>query len=131
MASASPVASPSGVTVGARTACLSSFYKVLIRMGMLASNPCDALERPKAQQSPARAYTATDVQRVFAAIRDTTAGRRDRATIFVLVLTGRRRAEVIDRVVELLDGHRLQTAGRTPAGIVDERSSTHDVVFPG
>ena len=54
------------MTVGARTACLSSFYKFLIRMGMLASNPCDALERPKAQPSPARGYTATDVQRVLA-----------------------------------------------------------------
>ena len=87
---------PSGVTVGARTACLSSFYKFLIRMGMLASNPCDALERPNAQPSPARGYTATDVQRVLAAIPDTIAGRRDRAIILVLVLTGRRRTEVID-----------------------------------
>ena len=87
---------PSGVTVGARTACLSSFYKFLIRMGLLASNPCDALERPKAQPSPARGYTATDVQRVLAAIPDTIAGRRDRAIVLVLVLTGRRRTEVID-----------------------------------
>ena len=66
---------PSGVTVGARTACLSSFYKFLIRMGMLASNPCDALERPKAQPSPARGYTATDGQHVLAAIPDSVAGR--------------------------------------------------------
>ena len=87
---------PSGVTVGARTACLSSFYKFLIRMGMLASNPCDALERPKVQPSPARGYTATDVQHVLAAIPETVAGRRDRAIILVLVLTGRRRTEVID-----------------------------------
>ena len=57
---------PSGVTVGARTACVSSFYKFLIRMGMLASNPRDALERPKAQPPPARGYTATDVQHVLA-----------------------------------------------------------------
>ena len=87
---------PSGVTVGARTACLSSLYKFLIRVGMLASNPCDALERPKAQPSPARGYTATDVQKVLAAVPDTVAGRRDRAIILVLVLTGRRRTEVID-----------------------------------
>ena len=87
---------PSGVTVGARTACLSSFYKFLIRMGMLVSNPCDALERPKVQPSPARGYTATDVQKVLAAIPDTVAGRRDRAIILALVLTGRRRTEVID-----------------------------------
>jgi integrase/recombinase XerC len=87
---------PSGVTIGARTACLSSFYKFLIRMGTLASNPCDALERPKVQPSPARGYTATDIQRILAAIPDTVAGRRDRAIVLTLVMTGRRRSEVIN-----------------------------------
>ena len=38
---------PSAVTVGARIACLSSFYRFLIRMEIVAANPCDALERPK------------------------------------------------------------------------------------
>jgi integrase/recombinase XerC len=87
---------PSGVTIGARTACLSSFYKFLIRMGTLSSNPCDALERPKIQPSPARGYTATDVQKILAAIPDTIAGRRDRAIVLTLVITGRRRSEVIN-----------------------------------
>src|SRR5450759_1292372 len=38
---------PSGTTVGARIACLSSFYRFLIRMGQLVSNPCNAVERPR------------------------------------------------------------------------------------
>ncbi len=38
---------PSPTTVGARIACLSSYYRFLIRMNVAASNPCDALERPK------------------------------------------------------------------------------------
>ncbi len=87
---------PSAVTIGARTACLSSFYKFLIRMGTLSSNPCDALERPKVHPSPARGYTATDVQKILAVIPDTLAGRRDRAIVLTLVLTGRRRSEVIN-----------------------------------
>src|SRR5450830_82957 len=87
---------PSTVTVGARTACLSSFYKFLIRMGTMTANPCDALERPKVQQSVARGYTALDVQKLLAVIPDTMAGRRDRAIILTLVLTGRRRSEVIN-----------------------------------
>src|SRR5665647_1247015 len=87
---------PSAITIGARVACLSSFYKFLIRMGMLTSNPCDALERPKIQPSPARGYTATDVQKILAVIPDTFAGRRDRAIVLVLVMTGRRRSEVIN-----------------------------------
>ncbi len=87
---------PSGITIGARVACLSSFYRFLIRMGTLQSNPCDALERPKIQTSPARGYTATDVQKILAVLPDTVAGRRDRAIILTLVLTGRRRSEVIN-----------------------------------
>ena len=87
---------PSSVTVGARTACLSSFYKFLIRMSIVTGNPCDALERPKIQPSPARGYTATDVQKILAVIPDTFAGRRDRAIVLTLVMTGRRRSEVIN-----------------------------------
>jgi site-specific recombinase XerD len=87
---------PSATTVGARTACLSSFYKFLIRMGTMTANPCDALERPKVQQSVARGYTALDVQKLLAVIPDTVAGRRDRAIVLTLVLTGRRRAEIIN-----------------------------------
>ncbi|MEO6043112.1 MAG: tyrosine-type recombinase/integrase [Tepidiformaceae bacterium] len=87
---------PSSVTVGARTACLSSFYKFLIRMSIVTGNPCDALERPKIQPSPARGYTAGDVQKILAVIPDTVAGRRDRAIVLTLVMTGRRRSEVIN-----------------------------------
>ena len=45
---------PSSTTVGARIACLSSFYRFLIRMGLVVANPCDAIERPRAIQSVAR-----------------------------------------------------------------------------
>jgi hypothetical protein len=38
---------PSSVTVGARIACLSSFYRFLIRMSLLQANLCEALERPR------------------------------------------------------------------------------------
>src|SRR6266545_1541901 len=38
---------PSSTTVGARIACLSSYFRFLIRMNVAKSKPCDALERPK------------------------------------------------------------------------------------
>jgi len=88
--------SPSSVTIGARIACLSSFYRFLIRMGMVASNPCDALERPRIVPNPARGYTGDDVRKLLAVIPDTVPGRRDRAIVLTLVLTGRRRSEVIN-----------------------------------
>jgi integrase/recombinase XerC len=86
---------PSSTTVGARIACLSSFFRFLIRMGLVVSNPCDAVERPRAIQSTARGYGADEVRRLLTVVPDTVAGRRDRAILLTLVLTGRRRAEVI------------------------------------
>jgi integrase/recombinase XerC len=86
---------PSSTTVGARIACLSSFFRFLIRMGLVVSNPCDAVERPRSVQSVARGYSADEVRRLLAVVPDTVAGRRDRAILLTLVLTGRRRAEVI------------------------------------
>jgi len=85
---------PSAATVGARIACLSSFYRFCIRMKLLAANPCDALERPRTVPSPARGYSAEEVRRVLAVVPNTVRGRRDRAILLTLVLTGRRRSEV-------------------------------------
>jgi site-specific recombinase XerD len=86
---------PSATTVGAWIACLSSFYRFLIRMGLVVSDPTDAVERPRTVQSVARGYSADEVRRLLAVVPDTVAGRRDRAILLTLVLTGRRRAEVI------------------------------------
>ncbi len=86
---------PASATVGARIACLSSLYRFLIRMGLVTSNPCDALERPRHLPSHARGYTADEVRRLLGVIPDTIAGRRDRAILLTLLLTGRRRSEVL------------------------------------
>jgi integrase/recombinase XerC len=86
---------PSATTVGARIACLSSFFRFLIRMGLVVSNPCDAVERPRATQSVARGYSADEVRRLLAVVPDSVAGRRDRALLLTFILTGRRRTEVI------------------------------------
>jgi site-specific recombinase XerD len=64
-------------------------------MGLVVSNPYDAVERPRSVQSVARGYSADEVRRLLAVVPDTVAGRRDRAILLTLVLTGRRRAEVI------------------------------------
>ncbi len=86
---------PSSVTIGARTACLSSFFRFLIRMKVVASNPCDALERPKVTQGVARGLTAEQIHRLLEVLPATPVGLRDRAIILTLTFTGRRRAEVL------------------------------------
>ena len=87
---------PSAITIGARIACVSSFFKFCIRMEILDRNPCDALERPKTPQSTPRGLTAEEVRRLLAVIPETPVGKRDRAVILTLLLTGRRRAEVLN-----------------------------------
>src|SRR6202162_1995397 len=62
---------PSAVTIGARMACLSSFYRFLIRMEIVKANPCDALERPRIQASPPRGLSAEEIRRLLAAIPKT------------------------------------------------------------
>jgi integrase/recombinase XerC len=86
---------PSSPTVGARIACLSSYYRFLIRMNIATANPCDSLERPKTVPSLARGLTAEQIRQLLAVVPDTVAGRRDRALLLTFILTGRRRSEVI------------------------------------
>src|ERR1035437_8007381 len=86
---------PSSATVGARIACLSSYYRFLIRMQVTTANPCDALERPKTVQSVARGLGADEVRRLLAVIPDTVAGRRDLLLVLRFLLTGRRRSAAI------------------------------------
>jgi integrase len=86
---------PSATTVGARIACLSSFFRFCIRMELLTGNPCDALQRPRAAPPPARGLSAEDVRRLLAVVPDTARGRRDRAILLTFILTGRRRTEVL------------------------------------
>ena len=87
---------PSPVTVGARLSCISSFFKFLIRLDLLNSNPCDPVERPKPRPSSPSGLSASQVQQLLQVIPDTLKGRRDLAIVLTLVLTGRRRSEVIN-----------------------------------
>jgi site-specific recombinase XerD len=86
---------PSAITIGARIACISSFFRFLIRMDIVQSNPCDKLQRPQTSPSTPRGLSGDQVQQLLAVVPDSQIGLRDRAIILTLVLTARRRAEVI------------------------------------
>jgi site-specific recombinase XerC len=87
---------PGTATIGARLAGISSFYRFLIRMGLVTSNPCDQLERPRATPSTPRGLSTDEIVRLLAVIPDKPAGLRDRAIILTLVLPGRRKTEVMN-----------------------------------
>ena len=87
-------------------------------MGAATSNPCDALERPKVNPAPPRGLSAEQVRTLLAVIPETPAGLRDRAIFLTLVLTGRRRSEVLNlKVGDLsLDDDRVYYAYRGKGG---------------
>ena len=87
---------PSPVTVGARLSCISSFFKFLIRMDVVRANPCDPVERPKPRPGAPSGLSASQMQRLLQVIPDTLKGRRDLAIVLTLVLTARRRSEVVN-----------------------------------
>lgn len=97
---------PKPITIGARLACISSFYRFLIRMKLASSNPCDEIERPRASPSPPRGLSAEEIRRLLAVIPETPEGLRDRAIVLTLVLTGRRRSEILN-----LRARDISTAG--------------------
>ncbi len=95
---------PSSTTVGARMACISSFYRFLIRMGLVNANPCDQLERPRATPAPPKGLAAADIKKLLEALPSTPVGLRDKAIILTLTLTGRRRTEVLNlKVADLIN----------------------------
>ncbi len=87
---------PSAATVNLRLAAISSLYSFLLRMGLAAVNPCDRVQRTRQEPPPAKGLDQGEIRRLFAAIPVSPAGKRDRAIILTLLLTGRRRSEVMN-----------------------------------
>lgn len=83
------------MTIGSRLSAISSFYRFMIRMKIVDSNPCDQMERPRVSPSPPRGLTAEEIRRLLSVIPDNATGLRDRAIVIFLSLTGRRRTEVL------------------------------------
>ena len=82
-------------TINMRLNALRGFYGFLVRMGMVTSNPADAVKRPQANRPIPRGLSGDEVRRLLAAIPDTVAGKRTRALVVTCVLTGLRRSEVM------------------------------------
>ena len=109
---------PSAITIGARIACISSFFRFLIRMDIVQSNPCDKLQRPQTSPSTPRGLSGDQVHQLLEVVPDSPVGLRDRAIILTLVLTGRRRAEVLNMKAGnlIIDGDRAYYTYRGKGG---------------
>src|SRR5437870_9360155 len=62
---------PAAITIGARLACISSFYRFLVRMGSVAVNPCDQLERPRVTPTAPRGLSAEEIKHLLSVIPKT------------------------------------------------------------
>ena len=61
---------PSAITIGARIACISSFFRFLIRMDIVQSNPCDKLQRPQTSPSTPRGLSGDQVHQLLEVVPD-------------------------------------------------------------
>ena len=72
---------PSAITIGARIAYISSFFRFLIRMDIVQSNPCDKLQRPQTSPSTPRCLSGAQVHKLLEVVPDSPIGLRDKAII--------------------------------------------------
>jgi site-specific recombinase XerD len=123
---------PSSITIGARIACISSFFRFLIRMDIVQSNPCDKLRRPQTSPSTPRGLSGDQVHQLLAVVPNSPIGLRDRAIILTLVMTGRRRAEVIGMKAGnlILEGDRAYYTYRGKGGKQGHRELPQPVLNP-
>lgn len=101
---------PSPSTITVRLAAIRSFYDFARRMRLAQVNPADDVKRPKSRDPIPRGLTVPELHRLLEQIPDTRAGRRDRAVIVTILLTGMRRAEVFSLRAGDVDGSGEQLA---------------------
>jgi integrase/recombinase XerC len=85
----------SRTTIARKLSALRSFFRYLVRQGILAVNPADTLSTPKRDQYLPRTLTVDEIfTLVAAAAGDDLLGRRDRAIVELLYSSGLRVGEL-------------------------------------
>ncbi len=91
-------------TVARKVACLRSFYRFLVREGVVSDNPASSLTVPRRRQRLPTFLDEAEVVRLLGAPDTATvAGRRDRAILEMLYSTGMRVGELTAVNIEDLD----------------------------
>lgn len=91
-------------TVARKLATLRSFYKFLVRRGLLASNPVLTIRTPKQDKRLPKYLEVEQIERLFSNCDVTTLlGARDRAILETLYSTGIRVSELVALNVEDVD----------------------------
>ena len=84
-------------TVSRKISCLRSFYKFLVREGVVRENPFALVTLPKKEQKLPRFFYEDELKTLFSSLnKETPMGLRDAALLEVLYATGIRISECCD-----------------------------------
>lgn len=94
---------PAASTICVRLAAIAGLYDFARRMGAVDRNPAAGIRRPRPMAGRPRGLGIDDLRRLLAAVPASRAGRRDRAIIVLILLSGLRRSEVFSLKVGDID----------------------------
>lgn len=94
---------PAASTTCVRLAAVSGLYELARRLGAIAVNPAAGIQRPRPASAVPKGLRTDELQRLLAALPSSRAGRRDRAIVILILLTGLRRSEVFSLRVADVD----------------------------
>lgn len=107
---------PAAATICVRLAAIAGLYDFARRIGAISRNPAADIRRPRPTAALPRGLAADDLRRLLAAVPSSRAGRRDRAIILLILLTGLRRSEVFSLRVGDIDFETGDYAVRVKGG---------------
>ena len=108
---------PSASTINLRLAAVGGFFAFAQRMGCLERDPAAALPRARVRPSTPRGLSISEVHRLLDVIPSTPSGLRDRALVLVALVSGLRRAELVNLTVHsLADDGSLRCVVQTKGG---------------
>jgi len=107
---------PAASTICVRLAAIAGLYDFARRMGAVDRNPAEGIRRPRPTSGLPRGLGVDDLRRLLAALPASRAGRRDRAIILLILLSGLRRSEVFSLTVADIDYRTGDYAVRVKGG---------------
>ena len=90
-------------TMSRRMAALRSFFRFLIREGVVQKNPLTSVKNPKLEKKLPKVMEETEVARLLEAPEDDLTGRRDKAILETLYSTGMRVSELVKLTTDKID----------------------------
>lgn len=90
-------------TVARKLASIRSFYKYLVREGLVKKNPASAVRNPKLDKRLPLVLDETEIEKLLDSPEEDVSGRRDKALLETLYSTGMRVSELVKLDLDRID----------------------------